>query len=255
MLEAAAAAGELQALVLGALDERDFADIQLLRKAADTAFTIQLAQRHTELSDCADVVFPVSLISEVTGHFLNWEARWRNVQPLHGVPVTTMSDRRVLGTIAQAMGTSLKIPASTKIADLLRTAATGTAGGAMPPVADSASHGLVLDSWRELMGDSAALDGTIFKGSDHRRGRLRVSPATAAAYGLTAVGAATVATSQGSITLPVSVIPEMADDVVWVPSNVPGNPLAVTGAEPGDQVTLVPSDDAHTVRMEVPSRV
>ena len=34
-----------------------------------------------------------------------------------------------------------------------------------------------------------------------------------------------------------------------------GNPLAVTGAEPGDQVTLVPSDDAHTVRMEVPSRV
>lgn len=255
MLEAAAAAGELQALVLGALDERDFADIQLLRKAADTAFTIQLAQRHTELSDCADVVFPVSLISEVTGHFLNWEARWRNVQPLHGVPVTTMSDRRVLGTIAQAMGTSLKIPASTKIADLLRTAATGTAGGAMPPVADSASHGLVLDSWRELMGDSAALDGTIFKGSDHRRGRLRVSPATAAAYGLTAGGAATVATSQGSITLPVSVIPEMADDVVWVPSNVPGNPLAVTGAEPGDQVTLVPSDDAHTVRMEVPSRV
>lgn len=64
-----------------------------------------------------------------------------------------------------------------------------------------------------------------------------------------------MATSQGSITLPVSVIPEMADDVVWVPSNVPGNPLAVTGAEPGDQVTLVPSDDAHTVRMEVPSRV
>ena len=125
----------------------------------------------------------------------------------------------------------------------------------MPPVADSASHGLVLDSWRELMGDSAALDGTIFKGSDHRRGRLRVSPATAAAYGLTAGGASTVATSQGSITLPVSVIPEMADDVVWVPSNVPGNPLAVTGAEPGDQVTLVPSDDAHTVRMEVPSRV
>lgn len=251
----AAADGELQALLIGALDERDFVDVQLLHQAATAAFTVQLAQRRSSLSACADVVLPVSLISEVKGHFLNWEARWRKVQPLTGMPVTTMSDRRVLGAIAKAMGTSLQIPASSQVADLLQTAATGAVGGSMPTVSTTAASGLVLDSWRELMGDSAALDGTIFKGSDRRRGHLRVSPATATACGLTAGGAATVSTSQGSLTLPVSVVEEMADDVVWVPSNVPGNPLAVTGAVPGDQVTVVPSDDAHNVRMEVSSRV
>ncbi len=248
-----AAAGHLQALLVGALEERDFAQKELLHEALDTAFTVQLAQRRSALTSHADVVLPVSLISETTGHFLNWEARWRPVRRLSGVPTTTMSDRRVLSGVAKAMETSLQLPPNSEVATTLQARATGVPGGSLPEAHSTAQEGLVLDSWSELMGDSAALDGTIYKGSDHRRGRLRVSPTTAAAYGLHTGDRATVSTPQGSLSLPVSIVDEMADNVVWVPNNVPDNPLAVTGAAPGDQVTLAVSDDAYNTQMEVPN--
>lgn len=254
-----AAAGKLQGLLLGAVDETDFADTDLLYRAVDTAFTVQLAQRRSHLSDHADVILPVSLISETTGHFLNWESRWRPVRPLTGVPVTTMSDRRVLSGVAKAMGASLEIPRASEVAPILQAKATGVSGGELPEATSAVeesptvTEGLILDSWNELMGDSTALDGTIYKGSDHRRGRLRISPATANAYGLSSGDMATVSTQQGSLSLPVSIIDEMAEDVVWVPNNVPDNPLAVTGAAPGDQVTLSASGNAHTTQSEVPT--
>ncbi|MFY9190529.1 MAG: NADH-quinone oxidoreductase subunit G [Lawsonella sp.] len=254
MLEAATA-GDIKALLVGDLEEGDYDDPGLLYAAVDKAFTVQLATRRTDVSNRAEVVFPVSLITEVSGHFLNWESRWRPVNPLDGVKVATMSDRRVLGALAQEMASSLDIPASAEVAEVLQSAATGPIGGHMPTINNTATNGdLIVDTWPELMGDSPALDGTMYKGNDKRRGKLRVNASTAEKYGLTASAAATVSTPQGAVTLPVQIVDAMVDDVVWVPSNAPGQPLAPTGAQIGDRVVIVATDDKLDTRMEVSSR-
>lgn len=254
MLEAATA-GEIKALLLGDIDEGDYNDPTLLYAAVDKTFTVQLATRRTAVSERADVVFPVSLISEVRGHFLNWESRWRVVKPLEGVRVTTMSDRRVLGALAQEMGTGLGIPASAEVAEVLQSVATGAIGGHMPTInSNGTDTNLIVDTWPELMGDSPALDGTVYKGNDKRRGKLRINPQTAEKYGLTAGGAATLSTPQGAVTLPVQIVEAMVDNVVWVPTNAPGQPLSSTGAQTGDRVVIVATDDKLDTRTEVSSR-
>lgn len=253
MLEAAAA-GEIAALLIGGLKTEDFNDPQLLIDAVEKAFTVQLAERRTAISEAADVVFPVSLVSAVRGHFLNWEARWRDVNPLDGVRVNTLSDRRILGALAREMGSSLDIPASSEIASMLQAAATGAMGGHMPTIsAQDNNADLILDTWKELMGDSSALDGTAYKGNDKRRGKMRVSAQTAQTYGLTDGGSATISTPQGAVTLPVQVIDSMVDGVVWAPTNTPGKPLGPTGALRGDRVVIVPVDEELNTRMEVAS--
>ncbi|MDY6050562.1 MAG: NADH-quinone oxidoreductase subunit NuoG [Corynebacterium sp.] len=247
----AAAHGELQALVLGLFDDADYADRDLLAAAQEKAFTIQLTPVRTRVSEHADVVFPVRTIAEVNGHFINWENRWRPVHALTGVPVTRLSDRKVLSEIARTMGIAFALPKNAEIAATVQAAATGVAGGAVTATATRLetpqSGELVLDSWPELLGESLALSGSQFVGSDHRRAHARISAATAARIGVSDDDSVTVTAGSTAITVPVHVTETMAEDVVWLPTNIPGqrlNPAA--GARVGATVTARPAtDNAH----------
>jgi NADH-quinone oxidoreductase subunit G len=81
-------------------------------------------------------------------------------------------------------------------------------------------------------------DGEPYLAGTAREAVARMSSATAAAAGVSDGDKVTVATSSGSVTVPVDVVP-MADDVVWLPANSPGSAVrADLGAGHGSRVIL-----------------
>ncbi|BDH56089.1 hypothetical protein MTP03_10280 [Tsukamurella sp. PLM1] len=72
---AAAAAGEVTALVCGAVDVADLPDPDAARRALDAAFVVSLEQRESEVTARADVVLPVATVVQRSGTFVDWEGR------------------------------------------------------------------------------------------------------------------------------------------------------------------------------------
>ncbi len=73
---AAAAAGELGALVVAGVDPADLPDPQAALHAIEmTPFVVSLELRASAVTDRADVVFPVAAVAEKAGTFVNWEGR------------------------------------------------------------------------------------------------------------------------------------------------------------------------------------
>ncbi len=76
---------------------------------------------------------------------------------------------------------------------------------------------MVLSTWRMLIDDSRAVAGEPYLQATGRAPVAVVSEAALVRLGLTAGESVTVSTQYGSVTLP-SVVADMADDVVWLPS-------------------------------------
>jgi NADH-quinone oxidoreductase subunit G len=75
---AAAADGELSALVIGGVDLDDLPDPELARRALGrVGFVVSLEIRQSSVTDLADVVLPVAPVQEKQGTFLDWEGRAR----------------------------------------------------------------------------------------------------------------------------------------------------------------------------------
>ncbi|MPZ96257.1 MAG: NADH-quinone oxidoreductase subunit G, partial [Propionibacteriales bacterium] len=73
---AAAAAGDLQALVVGGVEVDDLPDPVAAVAALDAVpFLVSLEIRATAVAERADVVLPVAPVAEKTGSFVNWEGR------------------------------------------------------------------------------------------------------------------------------------------------------------------------------------
>ncbi|MGH3468345.1 MAG: NADH-quinone oxidoreductase subunit G, partial [Thermocrispum sp.] len=75
---AAAAAGELGALVVGGVDPDDLADPAAARAGLEAAgFVVSLELRPSAVTERADVVLPIAPADEKAGSFRNWEGRDR----------------------------------------------------------------------------------------------------------------------------------------------------------------------------------
>ena len=69
---------ELAALVVAGVDPSDFLDPEAaLEGLEEIDFIVSLETRASTVTERADVVLPVSLMQERSGHFLNWEGRQR----------------------------------------------------------------------------------------------------------------------------------------------------------------------------------
>ncbi len=78
---AAAADGQLGALVVAGVDPADLADPRLAEQALDAVpFLVSLELRMSAVARRADVVFPVAPVVEKAGSFLDWEGRLRTVR-------------------------------------------------------------------------------------------------------------------------------------------------------------------------------
>jgi NADH-quinone oxidoreductase subunit G len=253
---AAAERGELGALVVAGVDVADLPDPAAALRALDaTPFIVSLELRSSPVTDRADVVFPVAAVAEKAGTFVNWEGRGGTFGAALSVP-GVRTDLYVLGAIADEMDVHLGLPDAAAARAELTELGTwrgarplapqvgsggrevlpsgGGTGGVVPP-GENTVH---LATWHQLLDAGRMQDGEPYLAGTARAVVARVSPATAAAAGVSDGDKVTVATAAGSVTIPVDVTP-MADGVVWLPANSPGSAVrADLGAGHGSRVTL-----------------
>ena len=102
-----AADDELAALIVAGVDPNDFPDPQAVLEGLEAVdFVISLETRASLVTERADVVFPVSLMHERAGSFVNWEGRVRPFDAVIPQP-NGMSDLRVLAALADGLGVDL----------------------------------------------------------------------------------------------------------------------------------------------------
>jgi NADH-quinone oxidoreductase subunit G len=255
---AAAENGELGALIIAGVDPADLPDPAGALRALDrTPFIVSLELRASAVTDRADVVFPVAAVAEKPGTFVNWEGRGGTFTAALGVP-GIRTDLYVLGAIADEMDVHLGLPDAAAARAELRalgpwkgahpaapavfsTPAVTTAGGlagSSAGLSPRAGIDVRLATWAELVDAGRLQDGEPYLAGTARSVVARASAATAAAAGVADGDKVTVATTAGSVTVPLDVT-DMADGVVWLPTNSSGAKVRTDlGAGHGTRVTL-----------------
>ncbi len=242
---AAAAAGSLKALVTAAVDLADMADPEAAYAAlaSDDVFVVSLEQRRSAVTEVADVVFPVALLEEQLGTFINWEHRLRPVNIINTDAPSVMTDVRVLAALADALGSDLgmRTPPQAQAAYYEITDWEGAKPGftaAAGAPAQAGGEGLKLASWHQAIDDSRCLDGAETLRLTAPAPLARISPATADALGVRDGEPVTIGTDSGEVVLPAAVTASMVDDVVWAPTNSGVELFRTLHARPGDWVRL-----------------
>jgi NADH-quinone oxidoreductase subunit G len=259
----AAADGELAALVVAGVDPNDFVDPQAVLEGLEKVnFVISVETRASSVTERANVVFPVSVMQERAGTFVNWEGRHRSFEMVIDQP-NDMSDLRVLAALADALGTDLGFRTAAQARTELEELGSWEGDRIEAPdypageLAEPGSGLALLATWRMALDDSRALDGEPYLQATARVPEVRMSPSAAADAGITSV--AMISNDRGSITMPAVLDSEMIDGVVWLPSRAPrlGIPqhLAATA---GDLVTIgppaeleMPAESNGSARVEV----
>jgi NADH-quinone oxidoreductase subunit G len=257
----AAAAGEIDALLVGGVDPADLPDPAAALAAIEAAgFVVSLELRVSAVTDRADVVLPVAAVAEKPGTFVNWEGRPASFGAALQVP-SVRSDTEVLAWLADEMDVHLALPDQTavlsELAELAGPARRGSGsevrrpGGAGQPGQGSdpgrvGSLGrqhpgpgqALLATWHSLLDGGRMQDGEPNLAGTARAAVARMSAQTAAQAGTAAGGKVTVATSRGSVTVPVE-IADMPDQVIWLPANSAGCAVrSDLGAGHGTLVTV-----------------
>jgi NADH-quinone oxidoreductase subunit G len=221
---AAAAAGELKALVVGGVDTADLPDPTLAGEALRAAeFVVSLEIRESAVTEVADVVFPVAPVAEKSGMYVDWEGRPR---PFDKVlrDSNALPDLRVLAGVADELGVDLGFKTVEQARremeeigawDGDRAELSGAVGASAPERADSST--LRLATWKLLVDDGRMLDGEDYLKATGRRPVALVSEATLADLGLTAGQPVRLTGDTGASTLPVAVA-DLPDGVVWAPT-------------------------------------
>ena len=259
---AAAADGDLGALLIAGVDPADLPDPAAALAALDAApFIVSLELRPSAVTDRADVVLPVAAVAEKAGTYLNWEGRPGSFTAALIVPAV-QTDLEVLGDLADAMDVHLGLPSVTAARAELAALAPAIAAAPDPanarpaaprPAAPQAAvtgqighlgrihpgpGGAVLATWHHLLDAGRLQDGEPNLAGTARTAVAVMSAATAAEAGSAGGDKVTVATERGAITVAVQ-IADMPDRVVWLPSNSAGCAVrSQLGAGHGTPVTV-----------------
>jgi NADH-quinone oxidoreductase subunit G len=239
---AAVSAGNLAGLVVAGVDPADLPQTGDLLDALTRAFVVSLEVRDSAVTAVADVVLPVAPHAEKSGSFVDWEGRVREFRA--ALETNAMSDHRVLDLLANEMGEFLDVRTVAGIrADMQALGpwtgarlAAPTAGPAEVPWTDGGQA--VLATWHHLLDAGRLQDGEPFLAGTAPKAVARLSQTTAGAVGVADGELLTVSTGRGAITVP-AVITDMADHVVWLPTNSRGCAVRSTlGVDAGAVVTL-----------------
>jgi NADH-quinone oxidoreductase subunit G len=243
----AAATGELGALVVGGVDPDDIGFAGAL-DALERPFVVSLELRPSAVTEVADVVLPVAAHAEKGGTFVDWEGRLRPFEA--AIDSGHVSDYRALEMVADEMGEFLGTRTLREVRAEMAALGTwegtrpeppSTRAGEVPELRDGT---LVLATWRHLLDAGSLQDGEPHLAGTAPRPVARVSALTAADLGVTDGDALTVRAGDVRVTAPV-VVGEMADHVVWLPTNSAGCDLRSTLAgAPGALVTVTKEGQA-----------
>ena len=231
--------GTLGGAIVGGLELADLPDPAAARAALDKAgFLVSLEVRASEVTELADVVFPVAPPAERSGAYVSWEGRVRAFG--QALESAALPDHRVLHALAAQAGVDLgagdpftahRAPGALPAWAGERVAAP-EATSVTPPTVEAGTA--VLASWHLLLDDGALQDGEPHLAGTAKQPVARLSAATAAAVDVFDGDLVTVSTDRGSITVPARVT-SMVDHVVWLP-------LASQGSRVHDQLGAAPGD-------------
>ncbi|MEU4644198.1 NADH-quinone oxidoreductase subunit G [Micromonospora sp. NPDC023814] len=249
---AAAAGGQLGALVVAGVDPADLADPRLAEAALDAVpFLVSLEQRMSAVARRADVVLPVAPVAEKAGSFLDWEGRLRTFEAV--LRTAAMTDGRVLDALAAQLdvqlGTGDVLSVRRELGALPRTRTDRPGAPAVEPAAvpQPGAGEAVLATWHQLVDLGSLTDGDEHLAGTARPPVVRLGKGTAEALGVADGDPVTVGTDRGALTLPAA-ITEMPDGVVWLPTNSPGSTVRRSlGATSGAVVRIsVPAPTGAT---------
>ncbi len=231
----------LEAIVIGGVDPSDISS-DALGQLLNT-FVVSLEISHSAVTAIADVVLPVSAVTEKTGTFLDWEGRARNFdQAIEGT--LTRSDVRILSMIADEMKKPISLPSVTAAAKEIASLGKWDGAKAQKPSAPSSKlsasgNQAILTSWRQLIDL-----GSLQAGEENLAGTARptvavISSQRASSLGVSNGDSIRISTERGSITLPAH-IAAISEDSIWIPRNSQGSQaIAALGAAYGVLVTVV----------------
>ena len=236
-------AGRIRGIVVGGVELSDYPH-NAAEALSKVDFIVSLENHHSAVTEMADVVLPVGVVTEKSGTFLDWEGRPR---PFGQVFRDAMmgSDASVLAMLADAMGQSLPGAVNELRAQMghlgpwsgARTVVTSTSPAAVP------ADGVRLETWRLLLDLGLMQEGDPHLAATARPTVARMSSNTAQANGIRDV--ATVHGPEGAITVPVEIDDSMLDSVVWLPMNSAGSRVyRDLGAGHGDVVRLTAGTQA-----------
>ncbi|KRB80230.1 NADH-quinone oxidoreductase subunit G [Nocardioides sp. Root190] len=249
---AALGAGELGGLVVGGIDPDDTSDPAATRAAlAAASFVVAFDVRRTEVTDLADVVFPVAPTSDKSGTFVNWEGRVRPWEAALRNPASLPELRALSGIAAELAGLGQGSPLGFRTVEEARTemAQLGPWDGARTPLVEvraqvgPATEGsaLRLATWKQLLDNGSMQDGDKYLKATARTPVALVTPALYDAHGPTI----TLTGDRGSVTLPAEIADDLVEGVVWVPSNSVGNGVLADLASAGTTVTISGAEGVH----------
>jgi NADH-quinone oxidoreductase subunit G len=238
----AAGSGKLGGLLVGGVDPADLLGSGDLLDALARSFVVSLELRESAVTDFADVVLPVAAHQEKAGSFVNWEGRVRTFEA--ALKTNPMSDHRVVDLLAAEMGEFLGVRTlAAARADMRALGPWTGARAAVPTVAVAQTPPLqegqaVLATWHHLLDSGRMQDGEPFLAGTAPKTRALLSAKTAASIGLAEGETVRVSTDSGAITVPIT-IREMADHVIWLPTNSPGSAVRSTlGVDAGAAVSM-----------------
>ncbi|MDQ1482644.1 MAG: NADH-quinone oxidoreductase subunit, partial [Actinomycetota bacterium] len=239
---AAAGSGALNGLVVAGVDPGDLVESGDFLDALTRTFVVSLEVRESAVTDLADVVLPVAAHQEKAGTFVSWEGRVRSFEA--ALKTNAMSDHRVVDLLADEMGEFLEVRSLAGTRADMRAVGPWTGARAAAPTVEPVEMApppagkAVLATWHHLLDAGRMQDGEPFLAGTAPRARALICAETAAAIGIADGDTVRVTAGSGAITLPVT-IADMADHVIWLPTNSPGSAvLSTLGVDAGTAVSV-----------------
>ena len=215
--------GARRAALVGGVEAADYPD-DLIASLGGVDFVVSIENHHSAVTEIADVVLPVAVVSEKAGTFLDWEGRPR---PFGQVFRDAMrdSDAAVLGMLAEQWQMSAPSSVSELRAELGRMGPWTGARESFAPVATTHSPGtgVRLATWRQLLDLGVMQEGEPHLAATARDTVARMSGATATRHGLPTSGEVSIHGPSGAISVDLEIDDSMVDDVVWLPMNSEGS--------------------------------
>ena len=218
---------DLQAVVVGGVDPMDIspdAKVKLSKK-----FLVSFEIRHSDITEIAQVVFPVATVVEKSGSFMDWQGKARKFEAAVDQSLNR-SDVRILSMLADEIGKPINLP-TVKAArnefesignwDGERAAMKATASSEIKSVkADEA----FLSSWRNLLDKGSLQDGEENLAGTARQSVVVISQSRANLLSVKESDLVRVSNDYGAVTLP-CVIEDIDDSSVHLPRNSIGSQL------------------------------
>jgi NADH-quinone oxidoreductase subunit G len=230
--------GEIKALLITGVDVADTQhSASTVQAIENTPFVVSLEIRPSSVTELANVVLPVAVVTEKSGTFIDWEGRPRTFSQAireHN----KLTDARVLAMIADAMDVIVGHQDVAQLrAELAQFAAPTSRAAATEHGAD-APNGLTLSTWNQLIDDGSLQEGEPFLAATSRNVIAGLHPDTAAAHSIAEGDLVEVSTSLGSICVE-AVFVDGAENTIWLPTNSGDSKVRTSlGAAHGNVVTI-----------------